>query len=109
MTWDDTSEDKNRDFPGTIQEKTPKKSILPNSRTRIIVLRTHNRERCAPRAEIGLWRTGEGNEGALLGFGVRLFGGKGPGRARVGAGLFGGRVSGGDWVDVKQFAGGLLG
>ena len=59
--------------------------------------------------EISLWRTGEGNESALLGFGVRLFGGNGPGRARVGAGLFGGRVSGGDWVDVKQFAGGLLG
>ena len=72
MTLDDTSGDKIRDFPGTIQEKTPKKSILPNSRTRIIVLRTHIGVRCAPMP--GLWRTGEGNVCVLLWIGVRLFG-----------------------------------
>ena len=102
MTWDDTSGDKNRDFPGTIQEKTPKTSILPNSRTRIIVIRARGGVLGAPRSEIGLWRTGEGNVCVLLGIGVRLFGGQGSG----------GRVdcfAGGERVVVKQFPGGLLG
>ena len=106
MTLDDTSGDKNRHFPGTIQEISSKSRILPNSRTRIIVLRTHIGVRCAPMPEIGLWRTGEGNVCVLLGIGVRLFGGQGSGG---GSGLFGGCGLGGDRVVVKQFAGGLLG
>lgn len=74
MTLDDTSGDKNRDFPGTIQEISLKSRILPNSRTQILVLRTHIGVRCAPRPEIGLWRTGVGNVCVLFGIGVRQFG-----------------------------------
>ena len=106
MTWDDTSGDKNRDFPGTIQELSLKSRILPNSRTRIIVIRARGGVLGAPRSEIGLWRTGEGNVCVLLGIGVRLFGGQGSGG---GSGQFGGCGLGGDRVVVKQFAGGLLG
>lgn len=102
MTWDDTSEDKNRDFSGTIQELSLKSRILPNSRTQIFVLRTHIGVRCAPRSEIGLWRTGVGNVCVLFGIGVRLFGGQGSG-GRVDC------LAGGDRVVVKQFPGGLLG
>ena len=106
MTLDDTSGDKNRHFPGTIQEISSKSRILPNSRTRILVLRTHIGVRCAPMPEIGPWRTAEGNVCVLVGIGVRLFGGQGSGG---GSGLFGGCGLGGDRVVVKQFAGGLLG
>ena len=102
MTLDDTSGDKNRDFPGTIQELSLKSRILPNCRTRIIVLRAHSGVLGAPRSEIGLWRTGEGNVCVLLGIGVRLFGGQGSG-GRVDC------LAGGDRVVVKQFPGGLLG
>ena len=102
MTLDDTSGDKNRHFPGTIQEISSKSRILPNSRTRILVLRTHIGGRCAPMPEIGPWRTGEGNVCVLLGIGVRLFGGQGSG-GRVDC------LAGGDRVVVKQFPGGLLG
>jgi hypothetical protein len=102
MTLDDTSEDKNRDFSGTIQELSLKSRILPNSRTRIIFLRARGDVLGAPRPEIGLWRTGEGNVCVLLGIGVRLFGGQGSG-GRVDC------LAGGDRVVVKQFPGGLLG
>lgn len=77
MTLDDTSGDKNRDFPGTIQEISSKSRILPNSRTRILVLRTHIGGRCAPMPEIGPWRTTECAVCAQWGIGVRQFGGGG--------------------------------
>ena len=77
MTLDDTSGDKNRHFPGTIQEISSKSRILPNSRTRILVLRTHIGGRCAPMPEIGPWRTTECAGCAQWGIVVRLFGGGG--------------------------------
>ena len=75
MTLDDTSGDKNRHFPGTIQEITLKSCILPNSRTRAFVLRAHSGDRGAPMPEIGPWRTAECAGCAQWRIGVRPFGG----------------------------------